>query len=166
MNDILVLERYDGKIHRIMNGTLVNEPLFDLAVSNKFERGLLGIAVDESDDENKPGYVFLYYTESPTDEDGTDICPVSYDCESGNDPLGNRLYRYELQNNSQLVNPKVLLDLPSTPGPSHNGGKVVIGPDNYIYVNIGDVLGYRNDSTKSKVLNFVNGLVLMVEVVF
>ena len=59
LNDILVLERYDGKIHRIMNGTLVNEPLFDLAVSNKFERGLLGIAVDESDDENKPGYVFL-----------------------------------------------------------------------------------------------------------
>ena len=43
---------------------------------------------------------------------------------------------------------------------------MVIGPDNYIYVNIGDVLGYRNDSTKSKVLNFVNGLVLMVEVVF
>ena len=157
LNDILVLERYDGKIHRIMNGTLVNEPLFDLAVSNKFERGLLGIAVDESDDENKPRYVFLSYTESPTDEDGTDICPVSYDCESGNDPLGNRLYRYELQNNSQLVNPKLLLDLPSTPGPSHNGGKVVIGPDNYIYVNIGDVLGYRNDSTKSKVLNFVNG---------
>ena len=42
------------------------------------------------------------------------------------------------------MNPKLLLDLPVMPGPPHNGGKVVIGPDRNVYVTIGDVLGYRN----------------------
>jgi aldose sugar dehydrogenase len=46
-------------------------------------------------------------------------------------PAGNRLYRYELVNN-RLVNPKLLLSLPATPGPNYDGGKVVIGPDNNI----------------------------------
>jgi aldose sugar dehydrogenase len=56
--------------------------------------------------------------------------------------LHNRLYRYELINN-ELVNPKLLLDLPGLPGPAHNGGKIVVGPDKNIYVVIGDVTGHR-----------------------
>jgi glucose/arabinose dehydrogenase len=39
----------------------------------------------------------------------------------------------------------MLLDLPAVPGPAHNGGKVVIGPDNNVYLTIGDV-GYRSSS--------------------
>jgi hypothetical protein len=42
-------------------------------------------------------------------------------CNEGNNPLGNRLYRYDLADN-KLVNPKLLLDLPAKPGQSHNGG--------------------------------------------
>ena len=33
----------------------------------------------------------------------------------------------------------MLLDLPATPGPDHNGGKLVIGPDNYLYAVIGNL---------------------------
>jgi hypothetical protein len=66
-------------------------------------------------------------------------------------PAGNRLYRYELQGN-QLVNPMLLLDLPALPGPRYNGGPVVIGPDNNVYVIIGDVGGHT-----STVQNFENG---------
>jgi glucose/arabinose dehydrogenase len=63
--------------------------------------------------------------------------------ESGNsEPVGNRLYRYEWVND-QLVNPILLLDLPATPGPRHNGGVVRIGPDNNVYVIIGDVDGHE-----------------------
>jgi glucose/arabinose dehydrogenase len=43
--------------------------------------------------------------------------------------------------NNKLVNPKLLLDLPATPGPAHNGGAILVGPDNHLYVPIGDVRG-------------------------
>src|SRR5215204_4874060 len=65
-------------------------------------------------------------------------------------PAGNRLYRYELQGD-QLVNPKLLLDLPALPGPRYNGGPVVIGPDNNVYIIIGDVGGHA-----TQVQNFEN----------
>jgi glucose/arabinose dehydrogenase len=156
-NDILVLEKYKGRVHRILDGNLLADPLLDVAVSNKFERGMLGIGTPKNEKEDRPTYVFLYYTESSTQEDGADICPESYYCDPENDPIGNRLYRYELVNNSKLVKPKLLLDLPATPGPTHNGGKVVIGPDENVYITIGDVLGYRNESSSSKVMNFKNG---------
>jgi aldose sugar dehydrogenase len=156
-DDILILDKYKGKVHRILNGDLLTDPLLDVAVSNKYERGMLGIGIPRNENEDRPTYVFLYYTESSTQEDGTDICPKSYYCDPRNDPLGNRLYRYELLNDNKLMNPKLLLDLPANPGPAHNGGKVAIGPDKNIYVTIGDVLGYRNKSSSSKVMNFENG---------
>lgn len=55
-------------------------------------------------------------------QDGDDIT-------KGKEPLGNRLYRYELVNN-KLVNPTS----PATPGAIGIGGKVVVGPDNNVYV--------------------------------
>lgn len=54
--------------------------------------------------------------------------------------MGNRLYRYELVND-QLINPKLLLDLPAGPGSKDNGGPVLIGPDDNVYSVIGHVAG-------------------------
>jgi glucose/arabinose dehydrogenase len=48
--------------------------------------------------------------------------------------------------NNQLVNPILLLDLPATPGPRHNGGAVMIGPDNNVYLVIGDVDGHQTQA--------------------
>jgi glucose/arabinose dehydrogenase len=157
-NDILLLNKNDGIVHRIVNGVLLEEPLLDVNVANKRERGMLGIDTASSTISNdykdrNIKYVFLYYTESS--KDGNDVCPI-WLCEPGNDPLGNRLYRYELKDN-KLVNPKLLLDLPATPGPFHNGGVIEIGPDNNVYVIIGDLLGYTNDTSKTKAQNFENG---------
>jgi glucose/arabinose dehydrogenase len=158
IDDILLLNKNDGTVHRILNGSLLEEPLLDLNVANKRERGLLGIASSKqsipNDDKHAVlKYVFLYYTES--NKDGNDVCPKRYICEPG-DSLGNRLYRYELEGN-KLVNPKLLLDLPSTPGPGHNGGAIAIGPDNHVYVSIGDVHGHLNKSYWTKAQNFRNG---------
>jgi aldose sugar dehydrogenase len=140
-NDILVLEKDKGTVQRIVNGTILAEPLLDVNVANKSERGMLGIAVASAkNNENEPTYVFLYYTESV--QDGNDDCPSDNFCNPGNDPLGNRLYRYELVND-KLVNPKLMLDLPATPGPAHNGGAVTIGPDNNVYLVMGEL---RNQS--------------------
>lgn len=157
-DDILILTKNDGKVHRILNGSLSEETLLDVNVANKRERGLLGIAssMDSIPIDGKYAdikHVFLYFTES--DKDGNDDCPKQYICEPG-DALGNRLYRYDLEGN-KLVNPKLLLDLPSTPGPGHNGGVIEIGPDNYVYVTIGDLHGHLNKNYWTKAQNFRNG---------
>ncbi len=125
-NDVLIIEKDTGKVRRIINGEILNEPLLDVDVANEVERGLLGIAVTKRDIATANlMYVFLLYTES----DGKD---------DGGDPVGNRLYRYELIDN-KLVNPKLLLDLPYQPGPAHNGGVITIGPDNNVYVIVGNL---------------------------
>jgi aldose sugar dehydrogenase len=138
---ILVLEKDNGRVRAIENGMLQPEPLLDVAVANDGERGLLGAAVSRENESTT--YVFLYFTESGGGVDGDDRQGVS--------PAGNRLYRYELQGD-QLVNPLLLLDLPALPGPRYNGGPIVIGPDNNVYVIIGDVGGHT-----TMVQNFGNG---------
>jgi glucose/arabinose dehydrogenase len=40
---------------------------------------------------------------------------------------------------TSLTNPKLLLDLPSGPGTNHQGGKIKIGPDNQLYVIVGEM---------------------------
>jgi glucose/arabinose dehydrogenase len=111
-NNILVLEK-EGSVRLISNGVLQEEPILQVPVNAENERGLLGIAADE--DNNN---VFLYYTEA--------------------DPLRNRVYKYQW-NGQSLVNPTLVLDLPAEPGPNHDGGKIVIGPDGYLYAVIGDL---------------------------
>jgi len=158
-NDILVLNKNDGKVYRILNGTLVGDPVLDVNVANKRERGLLGIASSKDNDDKI--YVYLYFTESEKG-DGGDVCPddrysYEYHCKPDNEPIGNRLYKYELKND-KLVSPKLLLDLPTSPSPSHNGGVVTIGPDNNLYATIGDLLGgtYVGTSTKAQNLDESN----------
>lgn len=132
-DDILVLERNTGTVRRVVNGTLLKDPLLDVAVATKDERGMLGIAIAESIGHT---YVFIYYTEA-RGGDGEDLRGIE-------PPLGNRLYRYELgsnnnnnNNSSKLVNGKLLLDLPAAAS-HHNGGKIKIGPDNNVYLVVGD----------------------------
>ena len=127
-NDILVLEKDKGTVQRIVNGKILAEPLLEVNVANDANRGMLGIAVSKEKEKNATN-IFLYFTEAPLDKF----------------PIGNRVYKYELVNN-KLVNPQVLLNLPAIPGPSHNGGALIIGPDNNVYAIIGDVGGHRNQA--------------------
>jgi aldose sugar dehydrogenase len=136
-NSILVLER-SGKVRLISDGILLDQPVLTLPVNTEGERGLLGIATfvqnksgsypmngntEAASGYNKQGsnFVFLYFTES-----------------QDNEPLRNRIYRYEW-NGRELTNPVLMLDLPAMPGPYHDGGKLEVGPDNYLYAVIGDL---------------------------
>jgi aldose sugar dehydrogenase len=105
---------------------------------------MLGIAVAKNDDENTTN-VFLYYTESK-ERDGNDDCTTPTDCNKGNDPLGNRLYKYELIHD-KLINPKLLLDLKATPGPAHNGGVITLGFDKNVYLVIGELTLMRTQAS-------------------
>jgi aldose sugar dehydrogenase len=51
-DDILVLEKNSGKVKRIINGVMLEEPLFDAKVANKAERGMLGIAIAKHQEQN------------------------------------------------------------------------------------------------------------------
>src|ERR687892_2874943 len=130
-NDILVLEKNKGTVQRIVNGQMLAEPLLRVNVSSEVERGMLGIATSQDNQTGKSN-VFLYYTES-----------------EGGEPVASRLYRYELTN-EKLVNPVLLLDLPAVPGPRHNAGNIMIGPDNNLYVSVGDLDGHTTMAQNMK----------------
>ena len=44
-NDILFLEKNDGLVKRVVNGSIQNQSLLDVPVANGVERGMLGIAI-------------------------------------------------------------------------------------------------------------------------
>jgi len=146
-DDILVLEKNNGTVKRIVNGQMLENPVLDVDVANKWTRGMLGIAVAKNSTSDAT-YVFLYYTESGGGKDGDDECP-NRRCVPENEPLGNRLYRYELKDN-KLINPKLLLDLPAGPAPNHNGGVVVAGPDKNVYLVMGDLTVPRTIMSNNK----------------
>jgi glucose/arabinose dehydrogenase len=125
-NNILVLEK-EGAVRLITNGVMQDSPVLQVTTDSKNERGLLGIAISgingnatSSTASGQPSTVFLYYTEQ------------------GEEELRNRVYKYQW-NGQSLVNPVLLLDLPAGPGTNHQGGKMVVGPDGYLYVVIGEL---------------------------
>ena len=151
-NDIVVTEKDSGRVQRIVDGELQEEPLIDVQVANNDERGLLGIDISNTNGTgttDNQQYVFLFFTESGGGEDGDDWS-------EGISPAGTRLYRYNIAQGiggaTQLTNQTLLLDLPATPGPRYHGGPVVIGPDNNVYVVIGTV-----DHHETQAQNFEDG---------
>ena len=129
-NNILVLEKEKGTVRLVSNGILQEESVLEVNVDSRSERGLLGVTLMDNDT------IFLYYTE--TSQNG--------------DQLRNRVYKYQWNDEERLlVNPTLILDLPAIPGPNHDGGKLIIGPDNYLYAVIGDL------NHMGKLQNIVNG---------
>ena len=130
-NDILVLEK-DGLVRHVVDRVVQEEPVLQIPINTENERGLLGIAHSNNSKSTSPitSNIFLYYTEG--------------------DPLRNRIYKYEW-NGETHTNPTLILDLPADPGPNHDGGKILIGPDGYLYAVIGDL------NHHGQLQNFPNG---------
>jgi len=146
-DDILVLEKNQGTVSRIVDGKMLSAPLLEVDnIGKQVEWGMLGIAINnnESSSNSSPSPpVFLYYTENQT-------------ITSNDDGLitRNHLYRYELSSDkTKLENPQLLLDLPATSldqqENNHDGGKVVIGPDHNLYAVIGDVGGHDDGQAQN-----------------
>jgi glucose/arabinose dehydrogenase len=119
--DILVLQKNDGQVRRVRNGVLQAAPVLDFPVSFDSERGLLGIAVSR----DVPPRVFFYLTEAAAD---------------GGPPIANRVYRYTWNAGpGTLTSPQLVLDLPATPGPNHDGGVITLDAQGRLYAVIGDL---------------------------
>jgi uncharacterized repeat protein (TIGR01451 family) len=133
-NDFLVLEKNTGKVQRVTNGVIQSPAPLDLAVNSGSERGLLGLALHPNFLLN--GYVYLYWTESSTGVDTTNLADVAL--------LGNRVDRY-VWNGSTLTFDRNLIRLHAFQADAnqpqrgnHNGGVLRFGPDGKLYILMGD----------------------------
>jgi aldose sugar dehydrogenase len=145
-NDILVLEKNNGTVIRIVNGSVSDKPVLDVDVANSTERGMCGIAVSK---DSSTTYIFLYFTEIDGKDSGD---------RKGKQLEGNRLYRYELVDD-KLIHPVLILDLPAYLGPRHNGGAIEIGPDQNIYISVGDIDdSFRTFYSATQTQNFAAGI--------
>ena len=134
--DFLILQK-NGSLVRVVDGMLSNKTRLDVPVAKGFYQGLLGIAItNQSTSRNNGTYVFLYYTEVANNITDTNEKSTS----DGNSThiLGNMVYSYEFMDD-KLINPKLLLNLPANSIENH-GGYITIGPDNNLYIVIGEVV--------------------------
>lgn len=98
--------------------------MISVEVNNEDFKGLLGIEVMEKpSSSNHAKFVLLYSTEL-----------------YGQDQTRNRVYRYEWnQENQVLVNGTMILDLPARLESIHNGGKLEADKNGNLYAVIGDL---------------------------
>ena len=171
-DDLLLTEKDTGNVYEIINGN-ISAPLIHLNVTTRDERGLLGLAIsgNGNNDSKDNTFVYLYYTLCGKDK-ATDSEVIQQflngekvgqpTVKGGSKKCGNYVYRYELDaKNNKLVAPKLIASLPGLPGPSHNGGKLLMDKEKNLFVTIGDLQTTKFNQNKTgydtKAQNIING---------
>jgi glucose/arabinose dehydrogenase len=171
-DDLLLTEKNTGNVYEIINGN-ISAPLIHLNVTTRDERGLLGLAIsgNGNNDSKDNTFVYLYYTLCGKDK-ATDSEVIQQflngekvgqpTVKGGSKKCGNYVYRYELDaKNNKLVAPKLIASLPGLPGPSHNGGKLLMDKEKNLFVTIGDLQTTKFNQNKTgydtKAQNIING---------
>jgi glucose/arabinose dehydrogenase len=113
-----------GTVKVVKDGALLPSPLLTVSTNSDGERGLLGITVDPSFDDN--GYVYVFYA-----VDGTEI--------------HNRISRFTVVGDAVVAgSEQALLDMPATINRFHMGGALAFGPDGMLYIASGENTGKAN----------------------
>ncbi|HUR95830.1 MAG TPA: PQQ-dependent sugar dehydrogenase [Gemmatimonadales bacterium] len=118
-DDRLFVVEKGGAIRIVAGGVLRDQPFLDLSgrVSTGAEQGLLGLAFPP--DYASSGRFFVHYT----------------------DPAGDtRVSGFSVTADRDRADPssETLVLTTNQPGPSHNGGQILFGPDGYLYIGLGD----------------------------
>ena len=119
-----------GALRVIKNGVLLATPFLTLTVDPSGERGLLGVAFDPNFASNQ--LVYVYYTATT---------PTTH----------NRISRFIANGDVALAGSEtVILELNDLSGATnHNGGAIHFGPDNNLYVAVGDNADRNNAQSLS-----------------
>lgn len=134
-NDMLVSER-PGRVRLVQNGELRPETIATIAVSDRGEGGLLGIATHPDFANNR--FFYVYFT---ADDNGTPV---------------NRVERWQLsQDGLSATRDRTIVDnIPVAQ--FHNGGRIRFGPDGMLYIGTGDArepdLSQDENSLAGKIL--------------
>jgi len=125
-NTALVFEKGTGIVRRVVNGAVTNVAV-DLPVNASSERGGLGICI--SPNFAVDNHVFLYYSHAAT---------------QGGAWTGNRVERFvynpgpgTLTFDQLIIN--FAMDPAQANGANHDGGIIMIGPDDKLYIITGDL---------------------------
>jgi glucose/arabinose dehydrogenase len=122
-----------GQLRVIKNGALLPTPFVSLTVDSAGERGLLGVTFDPNFATNQ--FVYVYYTTSS---------PSTH----------NRVSRFTANGDVALAGSEVvILELNNLSGATnHNGGAIHFGPDNKLYLAVGENATPANAQTLNNLL--------------
>jgi glucose/arabinose dehydrogenase len=127
-------ELNSGRIRIIQDGALLPTPFAQVPTVADGEQGCLGLAVDPNFESNH--YIYVCYTDSNL--------------------VKNRVVRFTDSGNIGTNQTTIVDNLPVAI--THNGGRIAIGPDNRLYVTIGDNRNANNAQNTAvlpgKVLRF------------
>jgi glucose/arabinose dehydrogenase len=111
-------EKNTGNIKIMKDDKVVETPFATISdYYVNWEQGLLGLAIDPLFEKNH--YVYLYYTANDSNK------------------IINKLVRFTEVNNSAYDKVTLLDNIPALPG-YHSGGALAFGPDDKLYIGIGD----------------------------
>ncbi len=135
----LFVAQQGGQLRVIENGTLLATPFLTVTVSSSGERGLLGVAFDPDFEAN--GFVYIYYTATTP-------------------AIHNRVSRFTASGNVAAPGSEtILLDLNNLSGATnHNGGALHFGPDEKLYIAVGE----NADGSSSQTLSNLLGKILRI----
>jgi len=130
-----------GALRVISNGSLLPTPFVTVTTDSFFERGLLGVTFDPNFASNR--FVYVYYT-----------VPGS--------PAHNRVSRFT----ASMANPDVaeagsetvIVDLDNLNAGNHNGGAIHFGPDDRLYIGVGE----NADAASAQLLSNRHGKLLRI----